>query len=180
MLKNPSGIILITGIMASGKSTVAELLSERFEKSVHVRGDIFRRMVVNDRREVSPNAEKDELEQLLLRYRLAAHTADAYFDSGFTVVVQDVIVGPMLNDFNSFIQNRPLYVVVLCPNAGVVAKREAERSKKGYGIWTVEALDQLLRNETPRLGMWLDSSELSPEETVDEIMERYQIEARVM
>lgn len=180
MVINPYGIIVITGIMASGKSTVAQLLSERFEKSAHVRGDIFRRMVVNDRREVSPDAAKDELEQLLLRYRLAAHTADAYFDSGFTVVVQDVIVGSMLNDFISFIQNRPLYVVVLCPDAGVVAKREAERSKKGYGIWTVEGLDQLLRNETPRLGMWLDSSELSPEETVDEILKRYQREALVM
>jgi uridine kinase len=31
-------IILVTGIMASGKSTVAQLLSERFEKSVHFSG----------------------------------------------------------------------------------------------------------------------------------------------
>ncbi|RCW42175.1 hypothetical protein DFP97_1184 [Paenibacillus prosopidis] len=31
-------IILVTGIMASGKSTVAQLLSEKFDKSVHLRG----------------------------------------------------------------------------------------------------------------------------------------------
>lgn len=36
MLAKDPIIILITGIMASGKSTVAQLLSERFEKSVHV------------------------------------------------------------------------------------------------------------------------------------------------
>jgi hypothetical protein len=83
----------------------------------------------------------------------------------------------MLNDFISYVQNRPFYVVVLCPNPSVVAQREAARSKTGYGAWTVESLDNLLRNETPRIGMWLDSSELTPEETVNEIMRRLQDEA---
>jgi dephospho-CoA kinase len=54
-VENPS-IILITGIMASGKSTVAQLLSEQFDKSVHLRGDIFRRMIVNNRKEVRPDS----------------------------------------------------------------------------------------------------------------------------
>ncbi|MFD0682553.1 MULTISPECIES: AAA family ATPase [unclassified Paenibacillus] len=179
MLKEGPDIILVTGIMASGKSTVAQLLSERFEQSVHLRGDIFRRMIVNNRQEVEPNAGEDELDQLRLRYRLAAHSADAYFQAGFTVIVQDVVVGPMLNDFISFIESRPFYVVVLCPNSTVVKQREAARSKKGYGAWTVEGLDNLLRNETPRLGMWLDSSELTAEETVEEILRRFQDEARL-
>jgi uridine kinase len=52
MLTEHPSVILITGIMASGKSTVAQLLSERFEKSVHLRGDIFLRMIVNNRKEV--------------------------------------------------------------------------------------------------------------------------------
>lgn len=177
MLTAFPGIILVTGIMASGKSTIAQLLSERFEKSVHVRGDMFRRMIVNNRKEMHPDAGNDEMEQLRLRYRLAAHTADAYCEAGFTVIVQDVVIGPMLNEFVSFIQNRPFYVVVLCPNASVVEQREAARSKKGYGSWTVDSLDQLLRNETPRIGMWLDSSELTPDETVNEILARLQDEA---
>lgn len=33
---------LITGLMASGKSTVSELLAESLEKCVHLRGDVFR------------------------------------------------------------------------------------------------------------------------------------------
>jgi len=72
-----------------------------------------------------------------------------------------------------------LYVVVLCPNTAVVAAREAARAKKGYGVWSVEQLDAVLRNETPRIGMWLDSSELSPEETVNEIIERFQEEESI-
>src|SRR4051794_19528143 len=43
------GVVLITGISAAGKSTVAELLAQRFERGVHVKGDVFRRMVVSGR-----------------------------------------------------------------------------------------------------------------------------------
>ncbi|MCR2806656.1 AAA family ATPase [Paenibacillus soyae] len=179
MLEKDPSIILITGIMASGKSTVAQLLSEQFGKSVHLRGDIFRRMIVNNRKEVHPNSGSDEFEQLRLRYQLAAQSAEMYQKAGFTVVVQDVVVGPLLNDFISYISSRPFYVVVLCPNSAVVATREATRKKKGYGIWSVDELDRVLRNETPRIGLWLDSSELSPEETVDEIAKRLQNEALI-
>ncbi|GAA3409996.1 AAA family ATPase [Paenibacillus hodogayensis] len=172
-------IILVTGIMASGKSTVAQLLSERFEKSVHVRGDLFRRMIVNNRQEMNPDAGEEQLDQLRLRYRLAAQTADLYVQAGFTVVVQDVVVGPVLNEFISFVRSRPFYAVVLCPKPEAVAQREAARSKKGYGAWTVEGLDRLHREQTPRIGMWLDSSDMTPEETVEEIWTRVQKEGLI-
>lgn len=177
MLSGKPGIILITGIMASGKSTVAQLLSERLDKSVHLRGDLFRRMIVNDRKEVRPDAGEAELEQLRLRYRLAAQAADTYFEAGFTVVVQDVVIGPMLSEWISFLRSRPLYLVVLCPDPSAVRQREAARGKKGYGAWTVEALDRVLRSETPRIGMWLDSSDWTAEETVQAILTRAGAEA---
>jgi len=163
-------VILITGIMASGKSTVAQLLAERLDRSVHLRGDMFRKMIVNDRREVRPDADQAELEQLLLRYRLTAQAADTYFAAGFNVVVQDVVIGRMLEDFVSFVHSRPFYVVVLNPDPSVVAQREAGRAKKGYGDWTVEGLNEVLLGETPRIGMWLDSSSMTAEQTVDEIL----------
>jgi hypothetical protein len=60
-----------------------------------------------------------------------------------------------------------------------VAKREASRSKKGYGLWTISELDRLLREETQKIGMWLDSSDLSAEETAEEIWQRLWVEALV-
>lgn len=179
MIRNEPCMFLITGIMASGKSTVAQLLAERFDKSVHLRGDVFRKMIVNDRKEVHPDATEEQFEQLRLRYRLTAHSADAYYESGLTVIMQDVVIGPMLTEFVSFVLHRPLYVVLLCPNADAVAEREAARPKKGYGIWTVSALDDVLRKETPRIGMWLDSSALTAEETAEEILKRAWTEALV-
>ncbi|WP_405079868.1 AAA family ATPase [Paenibacillus chitinolyticus] len=172
MIRDIHAMFLVTGIMASGKSTVAQLLAERFEKSVHLRGDHFRKMIVNDRKEVHPDAQADQMEQLLLRYRLAAQAADAYYSAGFTVVMQDVVVGRVLNDFLTLLEDRPLYVIVLCPAEEEVARREAARAKKGYGIWTVSALNAVLHAETPRVGLWLDSTGLTPEETVDAILER--------
>lgn len=162
MFADKPGIILITGIMASGKSTVAQLLAERIENSVHLRGDIFRRMIVNNRKEIQPDAGRAELDQLRLRYRLAAESAQLYCEAGFTVVIQDVVVGPLLNDFVSYVTSRPFYIIVLCPHPDVVKVREASRSKKGYGVWSVEELDRVLKDETPRIGMWLDTSELTP------------------
>lgn len=176
---NERSIVLVTGIMASGKSTVAQLLAERFAKSVHLRGDMYRKMIVNDRREVHPDADRAQLEQLRLRYRLAAAAADTYCDNGFTVVVQDVVVGRVLSDFIDFVRTRPLYVVVLCPSVEAVAEREAARAKKGYGVWTVAGLDRVLREETPRVGMWLDSTGLTPAQTVDEIWKRAGDEALI-
>ncbi|KQL49836.1 phosphotransferase [Brevibacillus choshinensis] len=173
------GIYLITGIMASGKSTVAQLLAEKFEKSVHLRGDVFRRMIVSWREETLPDATDEAIRQLRLRYKLAAAAADTYFNAGFTVVLQDVMLGAMLQETVDLIQNTPLHVIVLCPSQEAVETREAARAKKGYGLWDVSELDRQLREETPRIGMWIDTTELSAEETVEQIWLRARGEARV-
>src|SRR5713101_7083907 len=120
-------IFLVTGIQAAGKSTVGELLACRFERGVHVRGDVFRRMVVSGRENVTPDESEEARRQLDLRYRLGAATADAYCDAGFTVVVQDVIFRDDLTTYVARIRNRPLMVVVLMPRGDVVAAREAAR-----------------------------------------------------
>jgi hypothetical protein len=112
--------------------------------------------------------------QLLLRYRLAAQTADAYYEAGFSVVVQDVAIGPLLTTYVKAIRARPLVLVVLAPQPEVVARREAARTKVAYrdDATTITALDAALRQETPRIGLWIDTSTQSPDETVDEIIRR--------
>ncbi|MFJ9676520.1 AAA family ATPase [Streptomyces sp. NPDC101194] len=164
-------VVLITGVMASGKSTVAQALAERLPRAVHVRGDVFRRMVVSGRAEMVPGAYEEAAAQLRLRYRLSAMTADTYADEGWTAVVQDVVLGEELSAYVDLVRTRPLYVVVLAPDPRAVAEREAGRSKNGYGAgWTVESLDRVLREETPRIGLWLDTTGRSAEQTVDVVL----------
>lgn len=165
-------VVIVTGIMAAGKSTVAQELAERLPRSVHLRGDTFRRAIVNGRVEPVPGAGPEADEQLALRYRIAGKVADEYVLAGFTVVLQDVILGPSLGDMLRYVTSRPVAVVVLAPSPQVVARREAGRVKSGYGEWTPEMLDDGLRAETQRIGLWLDTSDQTPAQTVDEILSR--------
>jgi chloramphenicol 3-O-phosphotransferase len=172
-------VYLITGIQAAGKSTVAQALAQRLPHSVHVRGDLFRRMIVNGRAEPTPPLTDAATRQLRLRYALAATVTDAYLRAGFSVVVQDILLGDELVRMTGLIRSRPLYVVVLVPDRATVAAREQRRAKKAYGEWTVDALDRSLRDQTPRIGLWLDNSAQTPDETVAEILARARAEAAV-
>jgi nicotinamide riboside kinase len=166
----PSGgrVVLVTGVMAAGKSTVAQMLAERFEPSVHLRGDVFRRMVV--RGNAAPNTDAFDAE-LRLRYTLAAQSADAYAEAGYTVVWQDCVIGPMLGEIDAWVTTRPLDIIVLAPRPEIVEWRDAHRHKRGYdGDWTVAQLDRILHDETPRVGTWIDNSDQTPEQTVEAIL----------
>lgn len=163
-------IWVITGLMAAGKSTVAQALAERLAPSVHLRGDVFRKMIVNGRAEMSPSPSEQALAQLSLRYRLACDAAVTYAKSGFIVVYQDLILGAHLAEVAARLAPYKLGVVVLAPTYSVVVHRDRERDKKGYGCgWTPELLGAAL-NETPRLGLWLDTSNDTVPGTVDRIL----------
>jgi predicted kinase len=156
--------------MAAGKSTVAQRLAERLPRSAHVRGDVFRRMIVSGRAEPTPEQSAAEAAQLRLRYELSAQTADRYAAAGFTAIVQDVILGPDLPAYRKMVRTRPCHLVVLAPRADVVAAREEARGKTGYsGGWTVPAMIKDL-DAMPRIGLWLDNSDQTVDQTVDQIL----------
>ncbi|WP_411084545.1 AAA family ATPase [Streptomyces sp. cmx-18-6] len=157
--------------MAAGKSTVADLLAQRLPRAAHVRGDVFRRMVISGREELLPEETAEARAQLDLRHRLSALVADEYAGHGWTAVVQDIVLGDDLRPYIARVRTRPLYVVVLAPSPATVRRRDAERLKTGYGVWTVDAFDQSLRAETPKVGLWLDTSEQTPDETVSAILD---------
>lgn len=166
-------VIVVTGVMAAGKSTISQALAERFTRAVHLRGDAFRRMVVRGRVDMTPHGDPEAERQLALRHAIAARTANLYAESGFTVVVQDLFVGATLEPFLAQVTFRPLSLIMLAPDVPTVMRREAERFKTGYGeLWSIRDFDDKVRAETPRIGLWLDSSQQTPDETVDEILGR--------
>src|SRR5690242_14594400 len=128
--------------MAAGKTTVARLLAARFARGVHLEGDVFRHSVVSGREEMTPEPSSAALEQLRLRYRLAASAADTYFEAGFSVALEDVVAGPLLGEYRVMIRSRPCHIIVLLPSAEAIAARERGRQQTGYGDWTIEQLYQ--------------------------------------
>jgi len=176
----PGDILVITGIMAAGKSTIAQALAEHWKPSVHLRGDLFRRMIVNGQEPVTPENWSAAERQLHLRYDLATTAALRYAAAGYIVCYQDVIIGADLSRVVDLLTSRPggLFVVVLAPNPAVAMARDRGRHKTTYGEWTPEELAAGLQAETQRLGLWLDTSELTVEETVHTILARLH-EARI-
>jgi predicted kinase len=172
-LVDEPGLFLVTGIMAAGKSTVGQALAERFSRGVHVRGDHFRRAVVAGREEMTSKPSDEAFVQLRLRYELAASVADRYVAAGFTTVLQDIVIGPLLDEVLAMIKTRPLALVVLAPTADEVARRELGRAKTGYTSITPADLDAVLRTQTSRRGLWLDSTSMTATETVNEILRRF-------
>jgi len=173
-----AGVFLVVGAQAAGKSTVAELLANSFDPGVHVRGGQFYRWAVRGWVHVGdserPDAARHHLE---LRYRLSALVADEYCAAGFTTVVQDNIFGDDVASWLGSIKTRPRHLVVLRPSLDVVAERDARRraatGKVAYreGEQSIEDLDRAL-GQTPRVGLWLDTSAQSADETASEILAR--------
>lgn len=172
-----AGVWLVTGAQASGKSTVAELLSSEFEAGVHVRGGQFYRWATRGWVHVGDPDEAEVRRLLDLRYRLSARVADEYAAAGFTTVVQDNIYGADVVAWLAAVRVRPLHLVVLRPSVVVVEARDAERQratgKVAYRGGFTPAINDAHVAGTPRdLGLWLDTSEQTPAETVGEILTR--------
>jgi adenylylsulfate kinase-like enzyme len=165
-------LFVISGVSAAGKSTVARLLAERFERGVCVPGDAIRAMIVSGRADVLPGAEAEPLRQLVLRYAGALSVAGVFLDGGFDVVVEDVIIGPVLAEFLSLVPVPEFHLVFLDPDAAAIERRERGRNRIAYGPgrWSVSGLQAVLREETDRIGLWLDTTGQSAEQTVEAIL----------
>ena len=167
---SPGDLFVVTGVMAAGKTTVADALAHHFDRSVHVRGDVFRRFIVEGRDPIDPPLSDEAQRQLALRRALAAEAALAYRAAGFTTILQDLYVGVHLVDVVERLAGATPHVVVLCPSVEVVAERERGRVKRGYGAWGVEGLWRVFMETTPRLGLWVDTTSLTVDETVAAIL----------
>jgi hypothetical protein len=165
-----SRIFVLSGLQAAGKTTVAGLLAGRFPRGVHVAGDDIRAMVVSGRVEMTPDNPAGAAAQLLCRYEASIAVARVYHDAGFTVVLEDVILGAMALRFLELVPWPEIHFVMLTPSLESVAKRELGRAKTAYGqAWTVAALGAVLHRDTPVFGWWLDSTDLTAEQTAESI-----------
>ena len=163
---------MISGVPAAGKTTVGRLLARRLEKAVCVPGDTIRAMVVTGRADMNSDAGEAELRQLLLRYRSALAVAAVYLEAGFDAIVEDVIIGPVLVEFLALVPVPELHLVFLDPDAVALTERDSSRAKTAYSDdrWDVHELRGVLRGHTRRVGLWLDSTRLTAEQTVDLIL----------
>ena len=82
-------------------------------------------------------------------------------------------------DLESYQRRLPsytLYLVVLAPSVEVALRRDAERAEKTIAAETTAAkwleLQDYMSRDLSGIGLWVDSSDLNADETVDYILAR--------
>ena len=172
-------LIVVTGMMASGKSTIARLLAQRFVRGVHIEADVLQRMIVSGGAWVSQPGEPDgeAARQLRLRLKHLCLLGRSFFTAGFTVVLDDMILGDRWKHLQEDLHDLPFSLVVLAPQVDVVAsQRDMNRAKAPQGHAWAAYLDHALRTTMAGIGLWIDTSEQTPEETVEQILQHLRSE----
>lgn len=178
--------VLITGIQGAGKSTIGRSLVSRFERGAFIEGDELWQMIVGGRADMSDPPSEDAVAQLHLRYRHGALLARSFVQAGYVAVHVDNMYGADVATYLETI-GVPAALVVLRPQPEAVERRELERAKSAYAGWTnggmslIEAIRRFdgWLNETPRVGLWIDTTDMTPDQTVDAIVARW-VEALIV
>ncbi|MGB7237934.1 MAG: phosphotransferase [Rhodococcus sp. (in: high G+C Gram-positive bacteria)] len=172
--------VLVVGAQASGKSSVARLLAERVPRGAFIEGDVLWKMIVAGAVDMSGDASAEADQQLALRYRHGALLCESFVAEGFVAVHAENMYGPPVErHLQSLRCARSL--VVLRPRPEVIEERERMRGTSAYRPWIPPGgslRDAVIRFDewvaaTPRIGLWVDSSDQTVDQTVDFILDRW-------
>jgi hypothetical protein len=163
-------VIVVSGVPASGKTTVSRLLAARFARAAHIEADTLQKMIVSGGEWPSLPPGGEGLRQLRLRAANACLLARSFATAGFTAIVDDIVLGNRIGEFLGALAGLDVHLVQLCPSLEAVRQRDVLRDK--HAFFQSEYLEPILRNETERAGLWLDTTDMIAEDAVTMILAR--------
>ncbi len=162
-------IIVISGLPGAGKTTTARLLAETLPRAAHVEADEMHKLIRSgglwpEARDMSGEAAR----QLRLRLHNACLLGRSFAAAGFDATIDDILIGVRIDHLREEMGGRPFHLVTLLPSFEAVVERW-----KAIGSPYVEAwswMDAEIRERTERVGLWLDTTSMTPREVVVEII----------
>jgi predicted kinase len=172
--------LVVTGAPGAGKSTVTRAVAEALSWSARLDSFDISNLVVSGH--VWPLGEPadEAARQATLCHENLCALATNLMSSGFTPVV-DVVVPDRkaLDVFLSALGDR-LRLVVLDPGTDVCVSRNAARAPLEQFFFDGDAgLHATMRTGFGDLGWWLDTSGMTAEETVEDLLAHAEVRARV-
>lgn len=87
--------------------------------------------------------------------------------------MEDIILGERWEQLQEELSGLPFSLVVLAPRLDVVVQqRDKHRGKSPQGEAWATYLDRSFRETMADTGLWLDSSEQTPSQTVEQILQQ--------
>ena len=172
-------IFLITGTPGSGKTSVSAALMKRYPHGIHIPVDDLREWVISGLAQPVPIWTDETSRQFRLARKSAAQVAAVYAEAGFAVVIDDVVF-PMeaRHQYERPLGEHDIRKIFLQPRLDVALSRNASRANKSFDtevlVETIRTLHNAMSQRIFARAGWLviDNSDLSLEETVDEILKR--------
>jgi hypothetical protein len=170
-VEDDAGILVVSGLPGVGKSTLAAALAHRLPRAAHIEADDLPRMIVSGGEWPGVDPATGEAErQLRLRLHNACVLARSFREAGFMAIVDDIVAGPRFADLVEDLDGIPFGFVMLVPGFEHVKARWRAMDSPFVDQW--DWIDTEIRERTPRVGLWLDTTSLSINETVDTVIAR--------
>jgi hypothetical protein len=147
------------------------MVARRFDRSARLDGDAVNGMVVSGGVGVDQLPDTRAQAQLLLRARNLCSLADNFDEAGFLPVIDHVIPDRAVLEFMlSLLTVRPVHLVVLAPAPEVAWQRNVGRPAGERVALDLGPLQASMRTELADVGWWIDSTDQTPEQTVELIV----------
>jgi chloramphenicol 3-O-phosphotransferase len=164
--------MVISGLPEVGKSTTARLVASRLDRGAHIEADRLQQMIVAggvwpDGSEV---ISEEASTQLALRLHNACLLARSFLGAGFTAIVDDIVIADRLVQLLADLDGLPVRYVMLAPPFHHVRQRWIDMGSPFADAWSW--IDEEIRLRTKRIGLWIDTTDLTPEQTADQILTR--------